>query len=130
MEWQTKFEVGNHKIDLEHQVFIELVKGLAEAEEQGKSRDQIRRLIAELEKYAEFHFISEENMMIDVEYPEYEDHHEHHATLLREFRRFVISFEMGKNCVLSLVDFLISWFIRHTTNEDLQLSKYISKKEA
>jgi len=125
MEWLSKFEVGNEKIDLEHRVFFDLVKGIAEANENGDSRDRIRRLVAETMKYAEFHFLSEENMMIDVNYPEFEEHHEHHNALMRKLQLYTVKFESGDDNISELINFLVEWFSEHTTNEDLMLSRYI-----
>ncbi|RLJ20530.1 hemerythrin [bacterium endosymbiont of Escarpia laminata] len=127
MEWQKKFEVGHYKIDLEHRVFFELVKSIAAAEAHGASRDKIRRLIAETAKYAEFHFLSEENIMIDVGYPEFEEHREHHQSLMRNMQKYVVSFESGDSNIHDLVGFLLDWFVKHTTTEDLLLSKYIKQ---
>ncbi len=127
MEWQKKFEVGHNKIDMEHRVFFELVKSIAAAEAQGASRDKIRRLIAETTKYAEFHFLSEENIMIDVGYPEFEEHRELHKSLLRKMQKYVVSFESGDSDIHDLVDFLVDWFVKHTTTKDLLLSKYIKQ---
>ena len=127
MEWQKTFEVGHNKIDMEHRVFFELVQSIAAAEAQEASRDKIRRLIAETTKYAEFHFLSEENIMIDVGYPNFEEHRELHKSLLRKMQKYVVSFESGDSNIHDLVRFLVDWFVKHTTTEDLLLSKYIKQ---
>lgn len=127
MEWQKKYEVGHDKIDLEHRVFLDLVRTVAEAEAEGASRDKIRRLVAETAKYAEFHFLSEENIMIDFGYPDFEEHQKIHKDLIKSLQHFVISFEAGDNNIGDLVEFLVSWFSVHTTTEDLKISKYLDQ---
>ncbi len=126
MEWLEKYEVGHEKIDLEHRIFFELVQTIGKAAEQGASKDKIRRLIAETGKYTEFHFLSEENLMIDVGYPEFSRHKAHHEDLLKKLQINVVHFESGKSDVSELVKFLNKWFFEHTINEDSELSKYLN----
>jgi hypothetical protein len=42
----------------------------------------------EISKYAEYHFVSEENMMMILGYPERDAHHELHVHLLNEMQVF------------------------------------------
>jgi len=126
MEWSSNFEVGNNKIDMEHHVFFDLVQSVGDAEREGASRDKLRRILAEIAKYAEFHFISEENMMIDVGYPAFPDHHQHHQALLEGLQKLIVGFEAGRSEAGELANFLNQWFAQHTANEDLLLAKYIA----
>lgn len=129
MEWQKRFEVGHEKIDLEHHVFFDLVQSVARSVTEGTSRDKTRRLIAETVKYAEFHFLSEENIMIDIGYPDFQDHRRVHQLLLATLQHFIISFETGDSNIENLADFLTEWFIAHTTTEDLKITTYLNQKE-
>lgn len=130
MDWDKKFEVGNHKIDLEHQVFFDLVQAITVAEKQNFSRDKTRRLIAETMKYAEFHFLSEENMMVDVGYPDFEAHHAQHVALMQHLQSAVVKFEIGGSDTRSLAEFLTDWFVAHTSHEDKKLAVYIRQTTA
>ncbi len=127
MEWAQKFEVGHLRIDMEHHVFFDLIQAMERAGEQGASRDKIRRIFAEVTKYAEFHFLSEENIMIDVAYPDLAAHHEHHDQLMRQLNHFMVRFEAGEKDIQEVVNFLYEWFSHHTVNEDRQLSLYIQQ---
>lgn len=124
MKWQKKFEVGHKKMDMEHRVFCGLLHDVVTAEVKGASRDKIRRMLSETIKYAEFHFLSEENLMIDIGYPEFEQHHEAHKSLMRDMRKYVVSFESGHHNSKDLANILNNW-IEHATSEDVQLSKHI-----
>jgi len=125
MNWEKSFEVGHEKIDFEHRIFFDLIASVREAAVGNASRDRLRRLLAETQKYAEFHFLSEENVMIDCGFPSYEEHREHHRLLIRTLLDYVIKFETGKMDIHELVDFLTQWFTIHTTREDMELSRYI-----
>ena len=129
MEWYKKFEVGHEKIDLEHKVFFSLVQSAESAVATSENREKIRRILTELVKYAEFHFISEENLMIDISYPDFESHHEHHNQLMKQLNHYIVKFEVGEDNIQELIDFLYDWFVKHTTHEDLMLSRYIKKMD-
>jgi hemerythrin len=130
MYWEQKYEVGHEKIDFEHRIFFDLIQSVIHASEEGASRNRLRRILAETEKYAEFHFLSEENIMIDVGFPDYEDHRAHHRALIRELATYIIDFETGKMEITALAAFLTKWFVAHTTIEDKELSKYIACRES
>ena len=80
--WQKSYSVGNEQIDNEHKVFVEIIGRIHDAVLKEKSIDDIKRLMRELETYAVFHFVSEENIMIDSEFPELEEHKKEHEKLL------------------------------------------------
>jgi hemerythrin len=56
--WQTWFELGNHRIDSEHRVFLDLIMGLNHDHQAGIAADKLARSLREIHKYAEFHFCS------------------------------------------------------------------------
>ena len=127
MEWLKKFEVGHPKIDMEHRVFFDLIQSILAAHENKASRDKVRRLILETAKYAEFHFLSEENIMLDINYPDFEQHHLKHQLLMNELRRYIIKFEATQDVLEELIHFMVDWFSNHTTQEDQELTRYINR---
>lgn len=127
MHWQKSYEIGHEKIDMEHRVFVEIISSIQELETTSASRAKIRRTVAELVKYAEFHFISEENIMLDCEYPDFEAHRQQHETLIRALNLKIVKFETGELQTGDLVDFTSNWFLNHTAKDDTKLSKYISQ---
>lgn len=122
--WQSKFEIGHQRIDFEHRIFLDLVNNIVEHLQQNKSRDTIIRLILELEKYAIFHFVSEENIMIEMNFPELEEHRSLHHNLLDELSNKKIEFELGNNEFEDFVEFLYNWFIQHTLQEDKKVAQF------
>ncbi|HRS19073.1 MAG TPA: hemerythrin domain-containing protein, partial [Bacteroidales bacterium] len=71
--WNPTFETGIPEIDYEHKVFVSIIQRL-ESALQAKNKTQVINTIEELLKYADFHFTSEENIMIREEYPDYQWH--------------------------------------------------------
>ena len=77
-------------------------------------------LIAELNAYARFHFVSEENMMAKAGYPDLQKHRHHHLDLISQLnsREAMLQLEKSDQRAEDVVDFLVDWFINHTIGED------------
>jgi hemerythrin len=128
IEWKKEYEVGNLEIDAEHKVFVKIIQKIQHAIEGQAEKKYLERLVLELLKYAEFHFCSEENVMLEIGYPEILDHKEKHEKLLAELRNLIFAFGFDKHETHELVDFLIGWFMNHTIEEDKKLSNYVEEE--
>lgn len=123
--WNSKFETGIKRIDFEHEVFLDLINCLKFAIENKIDDEQINGLIMEIEKYAEFHFVSEENFMKRIKYPHLEEHRSIHLDLLEDFN---IAKHKVKNHN-ELIKFLYDWFINHTIAEDGRIKDFIEEND-
>ena len=72
--WEKTYETGVEDIDLQHHYFLNLINHIADAIREKKEHSYIEALVSELEAYAKFHFKSEERMMVESHYPDYETH--------------------------------------------------------
>lgn len=126
IKWDKRFEVGNLRIDHEHQVFLDLIRNVSQASDAGESREWSMRLLSEVKKYADFHFFSEENIMLKVGYPDYPEHHAKHAELLNTLEDRIHAYAMERIDLEAIVVFMFDWFAMHTTKMDKKLGKYIA----
>ncbi len=76
------------------------------------------RLLSELLKYADFHFESEENLMLLVKYPQLRQQQIEHQDLLRTAGELTAAFEAGDKSMESLLQFFVEWFLTHTQKAD------------
>jgi hemerythrin len=127
--WQSWFEVGHDRIDAEHRAFFDIVKAIDLESRSGGDKMRILRTLSELKLYTEFHFASEENIMEDFAYPDVRSHREGHKVILRTMNEHMDDIRFGIDRIEELVTFLYSWFCGHTVNEDVKLSRYISKAQ-
>jgi hemerythrin len=132
IEWDSKFETGLPRIDFEHRIFLDLIRSFAEEAQRSETPDarRLNRQLMEITKYAEFHFVSEENLMLDVGYPEIEYHRELHSVLLGELRDMAFRLRAGRARAAELVDFLYQWFAMHTTNKDKEIAAFVADRAA
>lgn len=126
IHWHRKYETGHPRIDFEHRVFLDLLADFAAQVEAESDPARLRRTVTEIYKYADFHFFSEENIMLNVGYPEYAHHHTLHQALLGELREFIDSIALDSLRGEAMVDFLVHWFATHTAGEDLKLAVYVA----
>ena len=127
-EWQEKFNVHVEGIDMEHKNLITSLNKLIVA--QHLDRAIILKLADEVILYAEFHFLSEENLMYLLHYPNLGEHAEEHRRLIKQLKNKREHLEESLDALQDFVNFLVSWFIEHTQTTDKQLGQYINQYHA
>lgn len=129
IEWKKKYEIGHKRIDFEHQIFVDLISKIDEAAKQNNDKEYIKRLLSELRAYTVFHFISEENIMYSINYPDYESHKLMHSELLDTYTQNVTEIHTGHQTIEEFIDFLKDWFVHHTLHADLKIARYVKDKK-
>lgn len=124
-EWEEQFAVGHERIDEEHKKLLSLISEIATAVENEESHGRLLRLLRCLIKYAEFHFMSEENIMHDVAYPEVVAHAASHRFLIEQLVINTEAFAQGEQDAYAIVAYVTEWFAKHTALEDRKISEYI-----
>ncbi len=132
LTWSADYELGVEEIDLQHRYFLSLINRLHhELQNSGNHEHQVA-LFSELNAYAKFHFISEENMMLFAGYDQLAEHQRHHYELIDQLN----AKESGLNVrydaeeAKAVVDFLVHWFKAHTTAEDRQFAEFLQQRHA
>jgi len=125
LQWNSKYEIGHERIDSEHRVFLSLIRAVSEQCEQPVSAQWLDRLLFEVRKYADFHFYSEETIMISVDYPDYELHKKEHSMLLATLDSKLHDFRVGEIGLPEIVQFMFEWFALHTTHQDKKLAQFV-----
>ena len=119
-EWKPEYELGIEDIDFQHHYFLNLINRLSEELRVTTAPERQAALIAELNAYARFHFISEENLMARSGYTELELHRQHHLDLISQLnsREALLKLENTDTRSDQVIDFLVNWFLEHTTGKD------------
>ncbi|GAB6040848.1 bacteriohemerythrin [Endothiovibrio diazotrophicus] len=121
LHWSDNFATGIEVVDLQHHYFVDTINRVAHALNESERPETRERLLLELVKYAEFHFLSEENVAEAMNAPLLAEHRERHREILAEIGRHVAEVEAGAISVDDFVVFLIEWFAGHTIHEDRRL---------
>lgn len=126
--WEKKFEVGRPRIDSEHQVFLDLIRNVSLASERQEPKDWCLRLLREVEKFVDFHFFSEENLMLRTGYPDYLEHQKKHTELLQSLQERTQAYAHDRINLEAVVVFLFDWFVMHTAQADKKLGKFLDSQ--
>lgn len=121
--WQDKYNVDLEAIDVEHKNLLACVNKLITAQNMGKPA--LLKLADEVVFYAEFHFLSEENLMFMTHYPDLASHSELHRQLIKQLKNERHKLEESVDNLQEFVSFLVHWFVDHTQTIDRKLSHYI-----
>lgn len=125
LKWDHRYELGHERIDAEHKIFLGLIVDFNEAAKKHVPKDKLVRMLLEISKYAEFHFLSEENIMIEYRYPGYSQHAHLHQILLEQIKDHYTQFCSDAINADDVFEFLFEWFALHTSNEDKKLVGYL-----
>jgi hemerythrin len=126
IEWKDDYLTGIEEIDRQHKDFVKLINRLGIVQEYGNKKAVAVRLLSELGKYAEYHFVSEENIMFLTKYPALERQQQAHAALLDEYSKRTQNFLNDKGTIEDVIRFLEGWFVRHTVEEDKKIGYHIT----
>ena len=126
IRWESKFEIGHERIDFEHRIFLNLIIEVSKEAHGRCNHRRIKRLLSEVAEYAKFHFVSEENIMEEINYPELESHKVLHRHLLTNLSDIAYDFNRQQVDYCGLVNFLFEWFTKHTTLEDRKIALFIA----
>lgn len=126
IQWDRKFDLGHPRIDSEHRAFLDLIRALSRVDGETADRPKVLRQMKEIRKYAEFHFVSEENMMEETGYPDLARHRREHSIFLAQLGEQAYDYQSGILRVEKIVDFLFGWFSLHTAQEDSSLATHLA----
>jgi hemerythrin len=130
LTWDPSFELGVKEIDFQHHYFVELINRLRNDLSSEADPSLRSYLIGELNAYAKFHFLSEENLMRKADYPDLKIHQQHHFDLINSLgvRGGQLQVGYSEESVERIIDFLVDWFKHHTMTEDRKFSEFLNAR--
>jgi hemerythrin-like metal-binding protein len=123
--WDDKYAIGVEEIDRQHMEFIKLLRRFNIGIQKAIPVAVQLRILQELVKYADYHFTSEENIMIFTKYPHLVTQQSEHSKLLSSLDRRVDGYKRAPENGEQFSDFLYDWFVNHTQIEDRKIADYI-----
>lgn len=79
--WSDSYDVGIEEINRQHKVLIEIINEIINLQQNGRSKELIRRVLDGMIDYTVNHFGYEEYLMQKTGYPEFDEHHARHERL-------------------------------------------------
>jgi hemerythrin-like metal-binding protein len=123
--WNTSYSIGNTTIDNEHmqmlQVYNELIDLIKNNE---KDRRTFASILSKLTDFSLYHFKNEEKYMLNMKYPDIEEHKELHKEYIYQVALFNTEL-LGPNPPkpTEIINFVKNWLDNHIFKEDI---KYVN----
>lgn len=126
VEWDTCYCVGNDRLDQQHQRIVAMINQLGEAMDVGNERPALMKILSDLAGYTKTHFVEEERLMEQHDYPDLAGHREKHGALNRALADFYRNFYTSSRPVTSeVMAFLKSWLYDHILGQDKQYVPFL-----
>ncbi len=128
--WSEKLSVGNKTIDGQHQYLINLMSQIIFSRKNKRDLVYINGVIHKLYEYAVLHFFTEEDLMKQLDYPNYESHKKEHEFFIKELEKFEKEALEGNVYVnFEIMIFLKKWLINHIQVTDKDLMPYFFNED-
>jgi hemerythrin-like metal-binding protein len=128
--WTPSLSVNINSIDNQHQKLFELANAFYN--ELYKAADQVRLIekLKELTDYTIFHFQTEENLLLQFNYPDTTSHKKEHSEFVNELATLKSQI-LSNELVISVgvINLLRNSIINHIFVADKDLVKYVSAKQ-
>jgi hemerythrin len=129
IKWNSRYAVNVEEIDRQHQTLIGLINTLYDAMNVGKGKDVLGPVLTEVVDYTAYHFNSEERLLRQDAYPEYERHKKEHDDLTAKARALKQEFDSGNHKLsIDVMLFLSNWLNLHILEEDKKFGPYLNSK--
>lgn len=127
IKWKEKYETGITTIDDQHRKLFELTYSAYELLKNNfytDKYDRIVEILEELKNYTIFHFKSEEEYMLSINYKKFLSHKIEHDTLVEKINNIdlkLVDQEQDKH-IMDILNFLIDWIDNHILEKDLLIT--------
>lgn len=124
-DWDEKYRIGVESIDAQHQYLFELIGNFYEAVRSKELDRAMTETLQGLVEYAHYHFATEEEYMVEHDYPFYKQHRAQHHDFVQKVTDFVTRYQDGKLLIpLELANFLKNWLSEHILGSDKRIGEY------
>ncbi len=129
LPWSEEFSVGIKSIDSQHKKWISLLNVFYHSYLEGRTNDVLTTALDELVMYTRTHLKSEEKLMQEYRYPDYNAHKKEHNDLTKKIADLEHDYNFGKIQVgMNMMETLKSWLMNHILKNDKVYESYFKEK--
>ncbi|MEG0307723.1 MAG: hemerythrin family protein [Clostridium sp.] len=127
IKWKDDYNIGISKIDEQHKKLFEITNIAYELlgnEFCIDKYDKIIQILEELKGYAIYHFKSEEEYMLSINYRKFLSQKVEHDEFIRKINDIDLNAidENQDKYIMEILEFVISWISVHILSEDKQIA--------
>lgn len=125
IDWTDDLSVGIQEIDEQHRILVGLLNRLYQAIITRTDNSVMNEILRELTEYTVVHFAVEESLMRIFDYPDYDEHKQHHQELTQQVFELKNKVKSGKTSVsMEVLNFLRHWLTNHIQMEDKRYAPF------
>lgn len=131
-QWDKKLETGYLRIDNQHMELVRILNRLIDANNKGKGKDVIFKILNFMTRYTVEHFSVEEQLQVMYNYPGYNAHKIEHDSfketvgqLTKRLKDEGPSSDLVKQVTTTIGD----WLVNHIQGDDMKMAIYIQAEE-
>ena len=131
--WGPALETGHPLIDSQHQELINTINELFEECMQGKGTEQIGKTVDFLVAYTERHFHEEEALQRQSGYPDYQNHRQLHADLVRMISELAVELKQAGPTPMVInksIRGIGNWLVNHIQQQDTKVAAHLKAVNA
>ena len=119
LEWQDSYNLGVDIIDEQHKKLLNMINDCSHKDTLLHDEKKLLEIISSLRSYTKYHFESEEKLMQEYDYPQYDEHVHLHKQIIHKLDIIVEGFKSEPVKLLQQISELLSdWFVEHILYED------------
>ena len=117
---------ANADVDREHEVQLGLLRALCVAAGENRAASEIGEILDHLIAYSEAHFMSEELLMRQMSYDDYEDHVGDHVRMLEALDEIAEAQASGKSVLVSgKAESILKFIKQHIATRDQRFADFL-----
>ncbi len=129
IEWNDSFSVGVALFDEQHRQLIAMLNKMIKDPAATTRSETVAEVLTDMTHYAQEHFKSEEDLMIEHDYPLLEEHRDRHREFQEKAARLCFATIKGQTSVpQELLAYLQQWLIHHILQEDMAFKPFFKQK--
>ncbi|MEJ2155357.1 MAG: bacteriohemerythrin [Desulfobacteraceae bacterium] len=131
IKWTPDLSVGVSEIDEQHQKLYSIIDELIKAQKDVLDKKAILVILTQLVDYSDYHFRTEDNYMIENNYPLFLSHRKEHLAYIKKMGTLIDDLENKRTTVtVDILEFLCEWWQNHISQSDMKYARYIKAQKA
>lgn len=111
LEWKEEYSVGVKLFDDQHKILLSYLNRIIGIFNDSGSKEDVEKILEDLEQYAMIHFKSEEELFAKYNYYGSEKHNQEHRLYEKKISDFREKFHSSDEKVnIEVLEFLADWF--------------------
>lgn len=123
IEWSDSYKIGDPDIDAQHEELFRRANQFLEA----TGKPALVAFAISLYKYTRNHFAQEEQLMMALDYPDYQAHKQQHEALILKLDALTKNITDDALNKQEFAEFTNYWLLRHIGSTDTRLAAFIHR---